>query len=603
VGFARLELHELRIALMSALYGSSGSHAARWATHMRAHLSHRGSKVAETPDSPLGVMGHRRWPKVQTSTGSFDPEGGAAWDSGAALVLSGWLRRTASGATEPQALLEEWHQLGVELLASLEGDFVLAIRDGERFYLVRDPLGARTAYFSQLGGCFAFASEVKALLALPGHPRRLRAAALAQFLTFSFVPGSGTMLEGVSEVPAGHFVSYDERHGVRTERYFHFEHSPASSELEPENSPDTWVKRFRTTLEHAVAERSPSGGPIGVALSGGLDSSIVTAEVAHQHPGSVCTYALHFGAEYPHELEFARKVAQRCRTQHTEVEIRPQSFLPDLRRMIWSLDEPSGDPITMPNFKLAEHMRRDVRFVFNGEGGDPVFGGPKNLPMLMQHVYGGIERGPGFRERAYLASYRRAYEEIERLLLPEWRETLDRERDLEGLITPFFAAREPQGFLEKLLAINIRLKGAHLILPKVERMTAAFGITPLSPLFDEKLVRLAFQMPGRMKLAAGVEKIVMKRAYAEQLPLEVIKRPKSGMRVPVSFWFRGELRRYARSILSRRAVRRAGWFDPERVQQLLAYRREDLPGRHGLRLWMLITLELWRRIVLEGERP
>jgi asparagine synthase (glutamine-hydrolysing) len=151
------------------------------------------------------------------------------------------------------------------------------------------------------------------------------------------------------------------------------------------------------------------------------------------------------------------------------------------------------------------------------------------------------------------------------------------------------------------MAINIRLKGAHLILPKVERMTGAWGLTPLAPLFDERLIGLSFRMPPRLKLAGGVEKLVLKRAYAGDLPAAVIARPKSGMRVPVHFWLRGEMKRYARHILHPRRLRQAGIFQPERVRQLLNYDIEGGGGRYGLRLWMLITFEIWRRLTVEGE--
>ena len=134
-------------------------------------------------------------------------------------------------------------------------------------------------------------------------------------------------------------------------------------------------------------------------------------------------------------------------------------------------------------------------------------------------------------------------------------------------------------------------------------MLGAAGLVPLSPLFAQELVRFSFAMPARLRLAGGIEKIVLKRAYADQLPPEVISRPKSGMRVPVHFWFRGEMKRYARKILSPRQVRRVGLFDANRVRQLLDYNIEEGAGRYGIRLWMLITLEIWRRIVIEGETP
>lgn len=124
---------------------------------------------------------------------------------------------------------------------------------------------------------------------------------------------------------------------------------------------------------------------------------------------------------------------------------------------------------------------------------------------------------------------------------------------------------------------------------------------PLSPLFDEQLIRLSFEMPSRLRLNHGVEKVVMKRAYKNDLPAPIIHRPKSGMRVPVHYWFQNELRRYARKVLSPRQVRSVGIFDPDRVKQLLAYDIEEGPGRYGIRIWMLLTFEIWRRLVIDGE--
>ena len=186
-------------------------------------------------------------------------------------------------------------------------------------------------------------------------------------------------------------------------------------------------------------------------------------------------------------------------------------------------------------------------------------------------------------------------------MAPAWRSQVDAARDLEGVFAEELDAELPRAFLNKLCAINIRQKGAHLILPKVDRMAGAFALTTLSPLFDESLIRLSFQMPPTLKLRHGIEKLVLKRAYQDALPEAVIRRPKSGMRVPVHFWFQGELRRYAKKILSKKELARAGIFDPKRVLQLLSYDTEEGPGRYGLRLWMLLTFEIWRRIVVEGE--
>ena len=352
------------------------------------------------------------------------------------------------------------------------------------------------------------------------------------------------------------------------------------------NPLDDAPRRFRKLLEQEVSLRlSETDHPV-VFLSGGLDSSVVTAEVARQSRQPVRTFAIHFGRQYSNELQFARQVALEFGTEHEEVEISPKQAVARMREMVWRLDDPIGDPVTAPIFELAAHVSKNgITQVFNGEGGDPLFGGPKNLPMLLGHWYGGVNLQPGFRERRYLEAYRRAYEELPHLLTPDF-QTQYSQDDLYAPLTPFLESEGP--FLHKLLA-------------KIERMLAASGVTPLSPMFTGDMIRLAFSSPPTAKLRHGIEKWLMKEAYRDILPPEIIARPQSGMRVPVHFWFKGPLRRNASSLLNRKSLQQSGIFNPDRVQQWLKYDIEQPNGRYGLRLWMLLAFELWRRIVVEDE--
>ena len=578
---------------MGAVFGFSGKSDGKLLDSMGSTLAHRGSHAPILSARGTGSIGYIPCfeESVRQRTGAGLYERGEH-----AIALAGYLAGYSSDDPILESLLSKYREEGIEFSESLRGAFILVVKDGNSFHIVRDGAGARTVYYGQHEGRFLFATEPKAILAAPGFPRRIRPGAVAQYLSFSFVPGESTMLQDVFELPAGHRLYFDGKSAPRLHRYFRFE------EEEKEDRPDLhWIKEFGKTFSDAVSERLPEGEPIGLALSGGIDSSVVAAEVCRQTDRPLKTYAIHFGRSYPHELDFARIVAERCNTEHEEVLIRPKDFLPRLRKIIWHLDDPIGDPITVPNYELAERISRDVRWVFNGEGGDPVFGGPKNLKMMLHHWYGGIERDRLFRERMYLASYERAYDDLDRLLTPEWRAQYDSEEVLEGVLTPFFRCERPAGLLDKLMAINIRFKGAHLILPKVDRMMGAWRLTPLAPLFDERLIRLSFRMPPTMKVAKGVEKVVMKRFYQGIVPNEVIERPKSGMRVPVHFWFQKEMKRYARHILSPENVKEVGIFQPERVKQLLEYDTKEGTGRHGLHLWMLIMFEVWRRIVVEGE--
>lgn len=599
---------------MGAVWGFAGSIDADLCEQMGARVRHRGDGSVESVSTPKGTVafspssaGHVLGP-VRAGLCKLENDRGTVAMCGYLTSIEDASLNTKLNSQNPspfyRAVFDAFEREGFDFLHRLRGAFVLVIRQGQRMHVIRDGAGARTAFYGRLGNRWLFSVEPKGIHGVRGFQKQVRNAALAQYLACSFVPGSGTMLEDLWEIPAGHAVTLEQGKDPILTRWFHFEQEEDGPDKSPLNGKECeqWTKAFRAEMERAVAERIPRNEPVGVFLSGGLDSSLVTAELARQIGGkNIKTWAIHFGDKYPHELEFASAVAERCGTNHREVLIRPKDFLPALRKMVWHLDDPIGDPITQPNFELAARVSDEVRFIFNGEGGDPCFGGPKNLPMLLHHWYGGIDRRANFREQRYLESYRRAYEEISQLLSPNIREAIDPDRDLEGVFRPYFAGETPKKFLNKLMAINIREKGGHLILPKVERMTAASGVTPLSPLFDERIIRMSFRMPARLKLQGGIEKLILKKAYENELPKKVIDRPKSGMRVPVHYWFRSEMRRYARRILKKKDLNRAGLFDPARVKQLLAYDIEGGRGRYGLRLWMLITFEIWRRLVVENE--
>jgi asparagine synthase (glutamine-hydrolysing) len=590
---------------MSGLIAFTGPPDRLLARRMLGRIAHRGKPIeyatghATGPDtgpwfleSPFGSVAICEWesfPKLGLIQSGYSPCPGGEHGPIAQWGLSGFAYSNLPNRPT------------VDAVTSIRGSFAIACLAEGALTILRDPTGCQSLYYGRVGGRWLVASEPKAFTSEAEFSKRIRPAAIAQYLAFSFVPGRETMLEDVFEAEAGHLIRLrcgEEPEIVRT---FRFEdHEWCESQPPGDRDEHYWIEAAHQAVQQAVAERL-TDQPAAVFLSGGLDSSVIAAEVARQSSHPVHTFSIHFGTKYPNELDFAKQVAERIGSRHEEVLIQPKHFLPRLRQMIWHLDEPIGDPITQPNFELASHVGKNFDAVFNGEGGDPLFGGPKNIPMMMLHWYGDVERPVNFREQAYLASYRRAYEEWSRLLTNDVRRAIDPERDLEQVLVPFFNAPKPTKFLNKLMAINIRLKGANLILPKVDRMLAAHGLTPLSPLFDDRLTRLSFEMPPRMKLRSGIEKYVLKRAYEHALPASVIERPKSGMRVPVHYWFQKELRRYAASILSKKNIRQAGIFDPDRVSQLLRYETEEGPGRYGLRLWMLLTFEIWRRMVIEGE--
>ncbi|WP_163830666.1 asparagine synthetase B family protein [Spartinivicinus ruber] len=505
--------------------------------------------------------------------------------------------------TKPQDMIASYFRNGVNEICNLEGAFIIILYDkqSDTGYLIRDGAGQKTIYFSQLNHSLFFSVEPKAIHQLPIFSPQINSAALAQYLSFSFVPGCNTMLEGLYELPAGHYLTWSNNQ-YSLKRYFIFEQEVAKQNLQYQDV-DNSSRQFKKLLASAVLDRLPVNRELGVFLSGGLDSSVVTAELASLYPKKIDTFSIHFGKKYPNELEYAKKVADKHGTHHHEVYIKPKHFLRRLRNIIWLLDDPIGDPITVPNFELAKYASNYSQWIFNGEGGDPCFGGPKNYGMLLSHWYGtdlaGIARQT--REVVYLKSFQRAYDELDKLLTPDVKRLFSHETDLVGVLSPFFNTTMPDTLLNKLMAMNIRLKGAHLILPKVERMLQANNLHELSPLFDERIVRFSFRLPGNQKISHGDEKLVMKRAYQSLLPEAVINRPKSGMRVPVQFWCQGEMKRYIKHIFSKKEVTQAGIFNYERLKQLINYDTGEHNGRFGIKLWMLLSFEIWRRLVIEKQ--
>lgn len=559
----------------------------------------------------LGTLTHRSdRPRIVTT--AFGPVAAAscsdAWaeDGRGALVLAGRAHRMGlDGSLTARELLDAHRAGGPSAFDDLGGAFVLAVTDGSDLLLVRDGAGARTVYWTETPGGIAFANEPKGLWSGVMPSPRLHAPGLARYLAFSFQPGLETLLEGLHELPPGHRLSWSPNHGSRLERWFDFECRAARLREQNESLTDAdWVAMLRAEILQAVHRMAPANEEVLTAtLSGGIDSSVVVAALRTAFPNRpLRTFSLHFGEHYPNELEPARAVAEALGTDHVEHAIRPRDFTRHFDRVAWHLDDPIGDPVTVPNFEVARAIGSAARTVFNGEGGDPLFGGPKNLPMLLAHHYARRDLGEGWRERMYVASFQRALDEIDEVLLPEWRERIDPARDLEAIIRPFLEATEPASLLGKLQAMNMRLKGAHLILPKVERLFAAHGLAPASPLFTPELMILAQAMPERLRLHHGVEKVALKHAFADRLPPTIAARKKSGMRVPVRYWMRGEMYRFARRLLSPAAVEAAGVFRARRVRELFREARSRRPGRSGLRLWMLLTFEAWRRQVLGDHR-
>jgi asparagine synthase (glutamine-hydrolysing) len=494
----------------------------------------------------------------------------------------------APDSADGELLLRCYARFGLEGIACAEGMFALAIADGAELVLVRDHVGARALFHTRSGTAWAASTSLRALSRWPALRTGLYLPAVQSFLTFAYLPGRETFLRDVYEVLPGRCVRL-RPDGSSTEKTYW---EPV--EVADDRPAAAHVAELRALLEDATVRRLPAGEPVGVLLSGGIDSSLVTALTAKLHDQTVRTYSISFSGSTPNELAYSGLVAAHCHTEHRVLTVPGEAVAARLAETVGLLDCPVGDPLTVPNLMLAEAVAADgARVVLNGEGGDPVFGGPKNLPMLIFEL-SRDDPDPDARALAYLDSYRKCYADLPVLLSPQVRAALADVPPLTELLTPHLRQGRMHSLLNQLLHTNLRTKGAHHILSKVERITAAAGLEGRAPLFDRTVIDHAFRIPPRYKLKGTAEKWILKEAVRDLLPATIVDRPKSGMRVPVQQWLAGPLRDLGHDLLLGDSARARGLFREDTLRAWLRGKGALLP-RQGGKLWLVLSLELWLR--------
>ncbi|NEQ65471.1 MAG: asparagine synthase [Symploca sp. SIO2D2] len=517
---------------------------------------------------------------------AFSPSGrflamGDVWLSERQSLAQQCKNSSSTSASDLQLIVTAWEHWGVATLNHLVGMFGLVVWDREQkeLWLGRDRTGGRTLYYTVNGATHWIAPNLRSLA--PYHTKEIDLVALRDYLCCAFVPGERTLWQQVRELRPGTVLQFP---GKRLQAYWQLqEQITATEKLLP-----SYSHQLRGMLEQVVQEYLPAANePVGVFLSGGLDSSCITALAAKLHPGPVHTYSIHFGSQCPNELEFSSLVAQHCQSQHHILEISFRQMWEKLSETMAWLDDPIGDPLTVPNLLLGQLARESVQVVLNGEGGDPCFGGPKNQPMLLYQLYGTVTEQDSL--QAYLLAFKKCASDLPQLLKPEIWKAVQQEpsvfsQDLESTAS----------WLNRLMALNIKFKGADHILTKVNNLTQAAGLQGRSPLFDQRVVEYSMQIPPEYKLSGTEEKAVLKQAVTDLLPREIIYRPKSGMMVPVQLGFSQYWRRQAKALLLNRKAAIAAYLNQSLIRNWLNY-RGDPWQRYGVKLWLLVSLEIWLR--------
>jgi asparagine synthase (glutamine-hydrolysing) len=593
---------------------------------MNAALVHRGPDEGSVDAFGRCILGHRRLQVIDLATGS-QPVTNEAGDVVAVFngeaynfreLRSELTGHEVRGSGDTPVIPHLYEESGLEFVSRLEGMFAIALWDAalERLVLARDRVGKKPLLWTQLrDGTLAFASELKALLRLPDVRREVDPEALDAYLALQYVP-AGTALRGVEKLPPGHLL-VAENGSVRVESYW----SPRIENENYSHSQDEWLERVRETVGAAVRRRLVADVPLGALLSGGIDSSVVVAEMARAG-GRVRTFTVGFGDEHYDERAYARAVAEQYGTEHEEIVVEPDvtELLPRLAR---SFDEPLGDEAALPEFVVSELARQRVTVALTGDGGDEAFAGYERYAAV-----GLAERvavpGVGAAARALRWAGRReprsranragrflelgALPPVERYgrLMEVFPAALRAE-----LWEPGFVARprptwELLGPAEEgisgLQRLDVRTYLPGDLLLKADIASMAHSLELRSPLLDHAVLELGVSLPDSLKVDGRRGKVALRRAFADALPPAVARRGKTGFGVPIARWFRKELQPLARDVLLGETARARGQLRPQAVARLLD---DHVSGRadHAHRLWCLLMLELWQRQHLDAASP
>jgi asparagine synthase (glutamine-hydrolysing) len=526
-------------------------------------------------------------------------------------------RFRTQGDTEVLAHLYE--ERGPRFAEALRGMFAVAVWDVKRRRLVlaRDRFGIKPLYYRLRGDSLAFASELKALLRLRDFSREIDADALEAFLAFSFVPAPYSIFREARKLPPGSVLVWeaDRPSDVAIERYHSLR--PAHPDEVRSESEAELAAELRERLRDSVRAHMIADVPVGVLLSGGIDSCTLAA-LASEAVGRVSTFTIGFDEREFDERDLARLVAERYGTDHHELVVRPQvvELLPALAE---TFDEPFADSSAIPTYLVSQLARQNVKVALSGEGGDELFGGynyyaghaiARALAPAALLARPLVERLPTSTGSASSLDWRaKRFVRAARLPLLErhyaWKSVFTPE-ERAGLVRPAHRGRvEPLDLvrneaaasdgaddLARAMAIDLRLFMVDDMLVKTDRASMAHSLEARVPLLDPVVAELALALPSALKVRGLTKKRLLRRAVEPLLPRAVLEGKKRGFSAPIGAWLRGELRPLVREMMSPAAVERQGFFDAGTVTRLLddhEARRAD----NSRKIWALLTFALW----------
>ena len=602
---------------------------------MVASIYHRGPDEEGSVTLPFAALGMRRLAIVDLSGGQqpFTNE-----DQSIYVVTNGEIYNfedvkrdlQARGHTfhsrcDVEVIAHAYEEYGTGFLNRLQGMYAIALWDSRTKTLIaaRDRAGEKPLYYAQTDRGLVLGSEIKALLASGQIDRRLNHAALDQFLTYEYVITPQTIFEGIQQVPAAHYLRLHDGQ-VSVHRYW----DAADVALRDWRDEDA-IEALRTTFGRAVDSQMMSDVPLGVFLSGGIDSSAIVAfmaDAAQRRGTTVNSFSMGFDDGSYNELPYAREVAATFATNHREGRVTPDvAALFD--RLVLHFDQPFGDVSLFPTFMVSQLARQHVTVALAGDGGDELFGGydaydaealaarwqgmaPQALWQALDAVASLVppadqKKGLVNKVKRFAEGVARAPRDIAQYRWMTFAHPAEKGRlytaalrdrlvgaDVHAPVREVLGRHRGDDFLNRLLYADLSVYLADDILVKVDRMSMATSLETRAPFLDVGVMELAFSMPGRLKIRDGERKWVLKRALEGRVPASILHRKKEGFSIPMKQWLRRELHPMLTSLLSPERVTRRGLFAPAVVQQMVA---EHTAGtaNHAHLLFCLMVFERW----------
>lgn len=609
---------------------------------MTAAIAHRGPDESGFYQGPGVFLGHRRLSIVDVADGRqpMSNENGRVWltyngeifnhaDLRPPLEAAGHRYRTRC---DTETIVHAYEQYGPGCVSRLRGMFAFALWDEntETLFCARDRLGIKPFYYFYDGKTFAFASEIKALLEHPAISAGFEHSLLAEHLSFGYISSEQTLFRGIRKLMPGHHLTLRRRDGggPQIERYWDV---PARER--PESRPDAeWIAECRQRFEEAVRTRLMSDVPLGVFLSGGVDSSAIASMVTRLTPGGrLKTFSVGYAEEQYSELGWARQVSQVIGSEHREVVVGMEDFFDSLPELVWHEDEPITWPSSVSLYHVSRLASRHVKVVLTGEGSDELFGGYDRYQRLLWNQrwmrwYGHFPRV--FREFAQRqianspllgASLRRKLghtflgrqNTVESLHLDNFycafseaaqgellKNTAASGAAYRSFLT-YWNARGSVSPLSRMLYADQKTYLVELLM-KQDQMSMASSIESRVPFLDHHFVEFAARVPDQLKIRGGVAKYILKKAVEDLLPHEIIYREKMGFPTPLRSWFLQERAKPLFSMLLDPEGLLASYLERGALQALLERHQNGIEDATD-RIWRLLNLQIWGDLFLTGK--